>query len=248
MEKYFIKKLQNGHVVCEKKDTNDIKKICYISENGNISWYEKMYNIPTEELLKISKISSENKKKFNELLENMTNKEKYNFLLKQVKESSRDHVNIMKLSLEEKINYLKNILGKKYIKEEDIHLVNTKVILTFPGCNCKKNLEKVPISKIKDAKKEIGEVEYIFAMITLDNIQELNVDNIDFSFVIPEKNMKEEIIGRCLLMNYDKNFCKKLADNWDTWINKVINYCNKKNKELIILKSNEYISDVFTNI
>lgn len=127
MEKLFIKKIKENYIVCKKMDNviEPYKKICHISESGHISWYTlNKHDVSDKELFKILNFANKTKKKFEEHLNEMPLNKRYTYLCGKVSELCIDHLNNMRVSLEEKINYLKNIIQNKYVKEEDTNITD----------------------------------------------------------------------------------------------------------------------------
>ena len=72
-----------------------------------------------------------------------------------------------------------------------------------------------PQNYINHIKENIGKVDYILVS-THENVRRaLEEAGIDFYLVYPERNLKEEWIGRCFLRGNRENFCWLIADNWD---------------------------------
>ena len=91
-------------------------------------------------------------------------------------------------------------------------------------------------------KKNIGKSDYILVS-THENVRRaLEEAGIDFYLVYPERQLKEEWIGRCFLRGSGEKFCQLIADNWDTWIDQ-LDEDSKKYKSLQ-LRSGEHLSNV----
>lgn len=147
---------------------------------------------------------------------------------------------------------------------------NTKIISAFPACgktyvyeNFKDKVildsdsskfswvfvgdQKVrnpdfPQNYINHIKKNIGKSDYILVS-THENVRRaLEEAGIDFYLVYPERQLKEEWIGRCFLRGSGEKFCQLIADNWDTWIDQ-LDEDSKKYKSLQ-LRSGEHLSNV----
>lgn len=147
---------------------------------------------------------------------------------------------------------------------------NTKIISAFPACgktyvfeNFKDKIildsdsskfswvfvgdEKVrnpdfPQNYINHIKENIGKADYILVS-THENVRRtLEEAGIDFYLVYPERELKEEWIGRCFLKGSGEKFCQLIADNWDTWIDQ-LDEDSKKHKSLQ-LRSREHLSNV----
>lgn len=147
---------------------------------------------------------------------------------------------------------------------------NTKIISAFPACgkthvfeNFKDKViidsdsskfswvfvgdQKVPNpdfpqNYINHIKENIDKADYILVS-THENVRRaLEEAKIDFYLVYPERQLKEEWIGRCFLRGSGEKFCQLIADNWDTWIDQ-LDEDSKKHKSLQ-LRSGEHLSNV----
>ena len=99
-----------------------------------------------------------------------------------------------------------------------------------------------PQNYINHIKENIGKVDYILVS-THENVRRaLEEAGIDFYLVYPERNLKEEWIGRCFLRGNRENFCWLIADNWDNWIDGLEE--DSKKHKYMKLKSGEHLSDV----
>lgn len=99
-----------------------------------------------------------------------------------------------------------------------------------------------PQNYINHIKENIGKADYILVS-THENVRRaLEEAGIDFYLVYPERNLKEEWIGRCFLRGNRENFCLLIADNWDNWMDDLEE--DSKNHKFITLRSGEYLSNV----
>ena len=99
-----------------------------------------------------------------------------------------------------------------------------------------------PQNYINHIKESIGKADYILVS-THENVRRaLEEAGIDFYLVYPERNLKEEWIGRCFLRGNRENFCLLIADNWDNWMDDLEE--DSKNHKFITLRSGEYLSNV----
>lgn len=75
--------------------------------------------------------------------------------------------------------------------------------------------------------------------------KELVKNKIDFTLVFPDISLKELYIQRYKKRGSPENFIKLLDNNWNNWIEQLENQenCNK-----IILKENQYLSDIINNV
>ncbi len=147
---------------------------------------------------------------------------------------------------------------------------NTKIISAFPACGKTYVFEKFkdkvildsdsskfswvmvgnqkvrhpdfPQNYINHIKENIGKADYILVS-THENVRRTLEDaGIDFYLVYPERNLKEEWIGRCFLRGSGEKFCQLIADNWDNWIDQLEE--DSKRHKGMKLKSGEHLSNV----
>lgn len=76
----------------------------------------------------------------------------------------------------------------------------------------------------------------------MDLRKELNKRNINYIYVKPKKELKEEYIERYKKRGNDKKFIKQLYDNWDEYMKTL------KNENVWELDSEEYLYDVLEKI
>ena len=99
-----------------------------------------------------------------------------------------------------------------------------------------------PQNYINHIKENIGKADYILVS-THENVRRaLEEADIDFYLVYPERNLKEEWIGRCFLRGSDEKFCQLIADNWDNWMDGLEE--DSKKHKFMKLKSGEHLSNV----
>lgn len=75
-----------------------------------------------------------------------------------------------------------------------------------------------PNNYIKHIKENIGKVDYIFVSSHKEVRDALSENCINYILIYPSKKMKAEWIGRCFLRGSGREFCQRIADNWDEWI------------------------------
>ena len=80
-----------------------------------------------------------------------------------------------------------------------------------------------PQNYIKAITDAIGEYDFIFISTHREVREELEKNNIRYSLVYPNYSMKNEWISRCYLRGDTKEFCDKLANNWNQWIKELDN-------------------------
>ena len=136
--------------------------------------------------------------------------------------------------------------GKTYVFEN----FNDKVILDSDSskfswvmvANQKVRNPDFPQNYIRYIKENIGKADYILVS-THENVRRALKDaEIDFYLVYPDRNLKEEWIGRCFLRGNRENFCWLIADNWDNWIDQLEQ--DSKRHKSIILRHGEHLSNV----
>lgn len=136
--------------------------------------------------------------------------------------------------------------GKTYVFEN----FNDKVILDSDSskfswvmvANQKVRNPDIPQNYIRYIKENIGKADYILVS-THENVRRALEDaEIDFYLVYPDRNLKEEWIGRCFLRGNRENFCWLIADNWDNWIDQLEQ--DSKRHKFIILRRGEHLSNV----
>lgn len=105
-----------------------------------------------------------------------------------------------------------------------------------------------PKNYIEHIKENIGKVDYIFVS-THEEVRKALADaDIDFILVFPKQSLRAEWVGRCFIRGSGENFCKMIADNWDTWMSQMWDevICNKRRH--YTLSSDEYLSDIIEDI
>ena len=149
------------------------------------------------------------------------------------------------------------------LKFEDYNK-KAKVISAFPGCgkshfynSVKDNIKILdsdsskfdksdfPRNYIEHIKDNLPSADIILVSSHEDVRKELVKNGMDFTLVFPDISLKEQYIKRYKERGSPENFIKLLDTNWDNWINQLLKqeYCSK-----IILKENQYLSDVINNI
>lgn len=98
-----------------------------------------------------------------------------------------------------------------------------------------------PNNYIDHIKDNMGKADVILISSHKDVRDALVNNELRFTLVYPEKNLKDEYIQRYKERGSDSNFIKLLSENWDNWIDEMD---NQENCQKIILKSGEYISDL----
>jgi hypothetical protein len=101
-----------------------------------------------------------------------------------------------------------------------------------------------PKNYIEHIKENIGKVDFIFVSTHEEVRKALAEAGIEFILVFPEQRLKAEWVGRCFLRGSGEQFCKLIADNWDTWIGQMWDEVICNNRKHYVLKPDEYLSDV----
>lgn len=78
-----------------------------------------------------------------------------------------------------------------------------------------------PSNYIQHIKENIGKADYIFVSSHKEVRDALIENNIHFTLVYPDRNMKAEWIGRIFLRGSGEKFCQLIANNWDSWIDEM---------------------------
>lgn len=99
-----------------------------------------------------------------------------------------------------------------------------------------------PQNYIIHIKENIGKADYILVSSHEEVRRALEDAGIDFYLIYPDRNLKEEWIGRCFLRGSGEKFCQLIADNWDNWIDGLQKDYTKHKS--IILDQGQYLSDV----
>ena len=74
---------------------------------------------------------------------------------------------------------------------------------------------------IQHIKENIGKADYIFVSSHKEVRDALIENNIHFTLVYPDRNMKAEWIGRIFLRGSGEKFSQLIANNWDSWIDEM---------------------------
>lgn len=98
-----------------------------------------------------------------------------------------------------------------------------------------------PKNYIDHIKSNLGRVDIILVSSHEDVRSALVKENIHFTLVYPDINMKDEFIERYKQRGNTESFIKLISNNWHNWIIQMQNQngCNK-----IELSTGKYLSDV----
>lgn len=108
--------------------------------------------------------------------------------------------------------------------------------------------DEFPINYINHIKENIGKYKYIF-ISTHDVVRDALIENeITFHIVYPELSMKEEYLERYEKRGNDENFIKLLNENWEKWIEAIIEIDSEFCKKIKLNINKPYLSDVLIDI
>lgn len=74
---------------------------------------------------------------------------------------------------------------------------------------------------MKHISENIGKVDCIFVSSHKEVREALKKLTDEFLVVYPDKCLKDEWIERCFLRGNSPEFCQKIADHWDEWIDDI---------------------------
>jgi hypothetical protein len=124
--------------------------------------------------------------------------------------------------------------GKTYICEKtDISSIEVEY-WKYKDCGLKSEY-------IKDIKKYIGKVDYIFIATDPDGLKLLNNEGFDILLVYPKKELRGEYLDRYIERDSSCDFIGAFMKYWDPWIDELSKqtYCKH-----IVLESGEYLLDI----
>lgn len=114
---------------------------------------------------------------------------------------------------------------------------------TLPGIV---DLESTPFNKnweiYANVIEHMNKNYIVLCSSHMDLRKELNKRNINYIYVKPKKELKEEYIERYKKRGNDKKFIEQLSDNWDEYMKTL------KNENVWELDSEEYLYDVLEKI
>jgi len=74
-----------------------------------------------------------------------------------------------------------------------------------------------PDNYMQHIKENIGKVDYIFVSSHIDVRNALDSHGLAWCFVVPDKSLMMEWIGRCYVRGDSYGFIDTLTKNWDNW-------------------------------
>lgn len=75
---------------------------------------------------------------------------------------------------------------------------------------------------IEVIKRLIGKVDIVFVSTHEEIRKALRENKIEYKIVYPNIKLKEEFVGRCFLRGDSSEFCEKIAENWNKWIENIM--------------------------
>jgi len=94
---------------------------------------------------------------------------------------------------------------------------------------------------IRDIKKHLNMVDYIFISTEPDGLELLHNEGFDITFVYPENELRNEYLDRYIERDSPHEFIGAFMKYWNNWINELK---EQKYGKHIILKKGEYLQDV----
>lgn len=125
------------------------------------------------------------------------------------------------------------------------HLFNNTKLNILDSDSSKFDKSKFPENYIAHIKENIGKVDVILVSSHEEVRNALVKNKIKFLLVYPNKSLKSEYVDRYKERGSNEKFIEKISDNWNNWIDELE---NQTSCEKIVLNSNEFITDVVSNI
>lgn len=108
--------------------------------------------------------------------------------------------------------------------------------------------DEFPNNYINHIRKNIGKYKYIF-ISTHDVVREALMENeIKFHIVYPDLSMKEEYLDRYDKRGNDEGFIKLLNENWEEWIEAIMNIDSEFCEKIKLDVDKPYLSDVLIDL
>ena len=144
----------------------------------------------------------------------------------------------------------KTTLSKKYSNVIDMESTKYKYINEDYENESLKSTNRIinkewPNNYFNELLKEKDKYDYILISDEVCN-SFLKDNNIDYWWVYPKRELKEEYLERCKKRGNNKEFIYWYNKLWDKWIDECINDNNASKH--IELNSNEYLEDVLPNL
>ncbi len=93
---------------------------------------------------------------------------------------------------------------------------------------------------IKDIKKQIGKVNYIFISTDPESLKLLNKEGFDITLIYPENELREEYLNRYIERDSSTDFIGSFMKYWNPWINEL----KEQKGKHIVLKKDQYLLDI----
>ena len=119
----------------------------------------------------------------------------------------------------------------------------TSIARTIPGVV---DLESTPFNKDWDVYADVIEhMSKNYIVLTSSHMElrkELNNRDIDYIYIKPKSDLKDEYIERYKKRGNNKKFIEQLKDNWDDYMKTL------KDEKVIELKEGQYLYDIFEKV
>jgi len=97
-----------------------------------------------------------------------------------------------------------------------------------------------PINYVNKIKEEIQNYEYVLTCMDIEVRNLMVVENLPFTLAFPSVDCKKEYIQRLHDRGNNSKFIQLITDNYDKWINELI----EKPQPKIILEQGQFLPDV----
>ena len=97
-----------------------------------------------------------------------------------------------------------------------------------------------PMNYIQHIKSNIGKVDYILVSSHIDVRKALDEADLCWCFVVPDKSLMLEWVGRCYVRGNDDGFISAMINNWYDWTG---NLSDPMPRGKCTLSSGEYLKD-----
>lgn len=101
-----------------------------------------------------------------------------------------------------------------------------------------------PANYINHIKGNIGKVDVILVSSHQEVRDAMDEAGIEYYFVLPDKSLKYEWIGRCWCRGNPEGFLKLINDNWDEWTD-LDKAWESKAKAVYLLQAGQYLSQMW---
>lgn len=97
-----------------------------------------------------------------------------------------------------------------------------------------------PKNYMEHIKANIGEVDYILVSSHIDVRKALDENGLCWCFVVPDKSLMLEWVGRCYIRGSNEGFISAMINNWNDWTG---NLSDPMPNGKATLTSGEYLTD-----